>query len=381
MRVLINTLSHVGGGGITYLKNMLPRFAESEHEFLVLVPADRNKLNEPPSDNVTFKLVTAPVDILPVRLLYEQLVIPFQIDRWNVDVLFSPADLTPLLTSCPTLLAIRNPNPYFSASRFGLKRPFSRRVKFVVQRHLTKLSAKKADQVFFVSDFSKEVSNQFLDIPPSKLNTVHHGIDPSLFQHPGPASDERLRATLAEHAPYLLTISTITEHKNYETLLRGYAKLSPELREEFPLVIAGRTPSQEYFEQLQRIVAEEEIEDDVVFLGGVDYEDVPSLYADAAVYVLPSKLETFGHTLVEAMASGVPIAAAESTCIPEITGEAAALFDPDADSALATILSTLLEDEERRASLVERGNERVRDFSWDETFSQTICLLETVAKN
>lgn len=381
MRVLINTLSHVGGGGITYLKNMLLRFAESEHEFLVLVPADRNKLNEPPSDNVTFKSVDVPVDVLPIRLLYEQLVIPIQIARWNVDVLFSPADLTPLLTSCPTLLAIRNPNPYFSASRFGLERPFSRRVKFFVQRHLTKLSANKADQVFFVSNFSKEVSNQFLDIPPSKLNTIHHGIDPSLFRDPDPASDERLRATLAEHAPYVLTVSTITEHKNYETLLRGFAKLSPQLRAEFPLVIAGRTPSQEYFEHLQRIIAEKGIEDDVVFLGGVDYEDVPSLYAEAALYVLPSKLETFGHTLVEAMASGVPIAAAESTCIPEITGGAAVLFDPDDDSALATTLSTLLEDDERRAPLIERGKERVRDFSWDDTFSQTVRLLETVAKD
>lgn len=381
MRILVNTLAHVGGGGITYLKNMLPRFAKSEQEYVILVPSDRRLLQEPDADNIRFERVSLPVGVLPVRLLYEQFILPIRLEQWGIDVLFSPADLTPLLARKPTLLAIRNPNPYFSASQFGLDRPISRRLKFFVQRYLTKLSARKADHVFFVSDFSKDVSNEFLEIPKSKVSTIHHGIDPTLFENPSPPTDDRLRNLVEDQAPYLLTVSTVTEHKNYETLLRAYAQLPNEMQDEIPLLIAGRTPSEEYYERLRAIINREGIEDNVFFLGGVEYENIPYLYSKALAYVLPSKLETFGHTLVEAMAANVPIIAAESTCIPEITKGAAVLFDAESPEELADEIQTVIGSEDRRNELRERGSERVRDFSWDQTFQQTKELFERIISN
>lgn len=381
MRVLVNTLSHIGGsGGITYLKNMLPRFANNEYEYVILVPADRGILEEPDADNIRFEQVELPVNILPMRIFYEQCIIPIRLEQWDIDVLFSPADLTPVLARKPALLAIRNPNPYFSASRFGLDRPISRRLKFFVHRYLTKLSAWKADHVFFVSDFSKEVSNDFLNIPESKVSTVHHGIDTSLFENPSLPTDDQLKNLVDDCDPYLLTVSTVTEHKNYEVLLRAYARLPEEIQDNFPLLIAGRTPSEEYYEYLQDIVKRKGIEDHIVFLGGVEYENVPYLYSGAAAYVLPSKLETFGHTLVEAMASSIPIIAADSTCIPEITQDAAVLFDPEDPDDLAAKIRNIVESDQRREQLVERGNERVTDFSWDGTFQRTKELLSRIAR-
>lgn len=378
MKILVNTIAHVGGGGITYLENMLPRFADDEHEYVVLVPESRKILQEPDNPSVQFERVSSQFDPLPNRLLYEQVLLPLKIRQLDIDVLFSPADLTPLATSRPTLLAVRNPNPYFSAAELGLERPLSRRMKFFIQRQLTKLSGRKADHVFFVSDYSKQTSNRYLSLPESKISTVYHGIEPSLFENPAPPTDEDLRATVEANAQYLLTVSTVAEHKNYEVLLKAYSGLPTDIRDKYPLLIAGRTPSEDYFEALQEILEERGIEDDVVFLGGVDYENVPFLYSEATVYILPSKLETFGHTLVEAMTSGVPIVAADSTCIPEITDGAAELFDPDDDEGLAKLLEVLVEDESKRHTLIEAGRDRAKDFSWDRTFQQTKELLEQV---
>jgi len=378
MRILVNTLAHVGGGGITYLENMLPRFASDDNEYVILVPESRGVLKEPSSRSVRFEYVSSLFDTLPARLLYEQVVLPVRLHQWDIDVLFSPADLTPLITDRPTLLAVRNPNPYFSASKFGLKRPFTRRVKFFVQRQLTKLSAKKADHVFFVSDFSREASNQYLSLPDSKTSTLYHGIDESLFTDAAEPSNRELQTTLDSAAPYLLTVSTIAEHKNYEVLLHAYGQLPTETRETHPLVIAGRTPSDSYLESLTEILHEQGIEDDVIFLGGVEYENVPYLYANTVIYILPSKLETFGHTLVEAMTSEVPVIAADSTCIPEITDDAAMLFNPQDDKQLATVIETILNDDEERKSLREQGRKRAKDFSWDKTFEQTKELLERI---
>jgi glycosyltransferase involved in cell wall biosynthesis len=381
MRVLINTLAHVGGGGITYLQNMIPRFADDDNEYVILVPDSRGMLSEPTSSNIQFKYVNSFFDPLPTRLLYEQIILPIRLRQWDIDVLFSPADLTPLVTNRSTLLAVRNPNPYFSASEFGLERPFTRRVKFFIQRQLTKLSAKKAEHVFFVSDFSREISNKYLSLPDSKTSTLYHGMDASLFIDPAEPTDPELKETLDAKAPYVLTVSTVAEHKNYEVLLRAYGRLPPETRDTYPLIIAGRTPSESYLQTLKGILHKQGIEDDVIFLGGVDYENVPYLYSNATLYVLPSKLETFGHTLVEAMTSGVPVVAADSTCMPEITDGAAALFDPDDDERLASIIEELLNNEDERKSLRKRGRRRAKDFSWDKTFEQTKRLLERIGPN
>lgn len=170
------------------------------------------------------------------------------------------------------MLAIRNPNPYFRAP--DLDRTLFRRVKFRLQRHLTWLSARKASEVFFVSEFSRDISTDALGLDPAETHVVYHGIDPSLFEAPT-VPDEELRSNIEGATPYLLTVSTINEHKNYETLLRGFAQLPDTVREEYALLVVGRNSASEYFELLQSICLEENIEDRVTFFGEVDCEYVP----------------------------------------------------------------------------------------------------------
>lgn len=374
MRVAINTLSHVAGGSITYLKNILPHFAGDDNEYVVFVPEGRDVVTEPSADNVEFYHVSFPTDSLPLRMFYEQVVFPFVLLSNDIDLLFSPGDITTLLAPCPVVLAVRNPNPYFDISlETGSKR---REIKLSVHRLLTKLSARRARRVFFVSEFSRDIVQPVLGVDDSKARVVYHGLDASVFESPTDPAEEALRTRISEARPYLLSISTINPHKNFETLLRGYATLPEQTRAEYDLVIAGRVSAPEYFDRLQEIVETEGIEDRVHFLGEVPYESVPYLYDNAEVYVLPSELETFGHTLVESMASGVPVVAADSTCIPEITAGAARLFDPTAPSELADCLQTVIEDATLRQSMIDRGRERAEDFSWKQTADQTRELFE-----
>lgn len=378
MKVAINTLSHVTGGGITYFENVLPRLADDGDEYLVLVPAGRDKISRVDASNIRFVETSFPAGFLLGRLFYEQIVFPLLLWYWDVNVLLSPADLTPLLAPCPSVLAIRNPNPYFYSPE--LDRPLYRRIKFRLQRFFTWLSAQKANEVFFVSKYSRDISAETLSIPPEETHVIHHGIDRTLFETPVTSKDDQLRQTIKNSEPYLLTVSTIYEHKNYETLLRGFAALPSNIRSEYSLLIAGRNLAPEYFKRLQSICRQENIEDRVTFLGEVDYECVPYLYEHASLYVLPSKLETFGHTLVEAMASETPIIAAGATCIPEITDGAAVLFDPDNPTDLADGIETILSDNERRNGLISRGRDRVADFSWGRTVEATRSLLKATAR-
>lgn len=374
MKVAINTLAHrTSGGGITYLKNILPRLAKTEHEFVVFVPADRDVLGDLATSNIQFHEVDLPMTIIPILLLYEQLVVPYQMRRLDIDVLYSPADIAPLLAPCPVVLAIRNPNPYFAQEvHTGWLK-----VKFRIQHLLTKLSAQRADRVLFVSEYSQNLINDKLNLDPANCKTIHHGIDPESLKGSSP-EQSTVGDLLDEHAPYVLSVSTIHRHKNYDCLIKAYAALPKSLRSQYPLMIVGRAADQQYYDELLSLISELNLMDDVVFTGEVTYEEIGYLYREAAVYVLPSKLETFGHTLLEAMTFGIPVVAADSTAIPEIAGNAARYFAPDDPESLANELARVLEDDEVANQLVKNGHDRVNQFSWDRNVQQLVEKFEGV---
>jgi glycosyltransferase involved in cell wall biosynthesis len=99
-------------------------------------------------------------------------------------------------------------------------------------------------------------------------------------------------------------------------------------------------------------------------LGVVSPTELASLYRRAACLVYPSLYEGFGMPPLEAMASGCPVAAADVGAIPEVCGDAAVLFDPTDVDAIA---AGILEADERREELSERGLARAARFTWDET--------------
>lgn len=375
MRVVVDTLPNERGGGITYLKNILPRLGGTEDQYYILVPEGRDALDRSQPMNVELVDVRFPINNLLLRFFYQQFVLPFVLLSLDADVLYSPADITIFFAPCPTAVAVRNPNPYFEQPNHTV----GERLRYRVQRLLSRLSALRSTAVIFVSEHSRERMNKYLHVRQDKCHVIYHGIDRELFQDPMHPGCDDLVTTVEEAEPFILCISTIYKHKNYEELIRGYASLPMGVREEYPLVIAGGYADNDYYKSILELTRSEGIEDNVVFLGKVDYEFVPYLYTSAAVSVLPSKLETFGHTLVESMAAGVPIIAADSTCIPEITDGAALLFNPDDHGTLVAHLENVLTNDEIANQLVSDGNRRVQHFSWERTARETHNTLRTIA--
>jgi glycosyltransferase involved in cell wall biosynthesis len=188
------------------------------------------------------------------------------------------------------------------------------------------------------------------------------------------------RGKIDELGSYLLCVSTVYPHKNYDTLLRAWSLLPVKLREENRLVIAGTLIDEKYADRLFRLAAELGITDQIEFLGRVPYRLVPYLYANASAFVFPSYLETFGHPLVEAMAMGVPIVASKSTCIPEIVCEAASLFDSQNPHELASKIEQVMCDQAWRRTLIHRGKRRASDFSWRIAAQKVLQIFKSIAQ-
>lgn len=370
-RIAINTLPFDRGGGVTYLENILPELAETGDEYHIFVTAGDSPFRMFDTPNVQYHSVHFPTEPLMLRLFYEQFVLPILLWYYNIEVFYSPYGLASVLAPCPTVIAIRNPNPYRRVSG----RSKREKLRYWLQRQLTRLSSRRASRVILVSEYTEQIVSEYFTIDGDKKRIVYHGINIDAFETPSRPPTE-IVSQVEKATPYILCVSTIYRHKNYEVLIDGYAALPDALREQYSLLIAGGYSDEEYFVELRERVEKKAVEDRIIFLGQIDYAHMPYLYSNAELFVLPSKLETFGHPLLESMAAGTPVLAADSASIPEIVDDAGVLFNPDSASELAEQIERILTTRELAETLTERGNERVTDFSWEETAVETHRVLQ-----
>lgn len=182
---------------------------------------------------------------------------------------------------------------------------------------------------------------------------------------------------------YILYLGGYEIHKNVTTLLLAHTYISQALGEDYPLVLAGRKPTQvsdhfpDYDDYIQRLG----LEDTLQWIGFVDEEDKPVLYRNAETFVFPSRYEGFGLGPLEAMACGTPVVTTNSTSLPEVVGEAAFAIDPDDAREMAgAVISTIMEDS-LRADLSKKGLEQAARFSWEKTATETALVYDRVMRS
>jgi len=372
MRVVIDALSAVTGGGVTYFSNLLPALGgiDPRNEYVVLRDSWQRELDFSLPGNFRRQEIHLPFKSVFLRLVWEQVGLPTLMHQLRADLLLSPADITSIPVRQPKVLVIRNLNPY---SGLGLEMGWRYAARNTLLRMVTRLSAHSADHIVFVSHYSQRVVTSILGIPIDKTSVVYHG----LSQQFSPARKGR-SILVPTDQPYVLFVSNIMEHKNLITLVRAFVDLCQDDTFAHHLVIAGRVLASREVELARRLITEAQVGHRVHFLGQIPYAELPALYSNADIFVLPSLLETFGHPLVEAMASGLPIVASNVCAMPEICGDAALYFDPHDTIALSTQIRRVLSDATIRASLQANGLRRASEFSWDKTAKEMLLIFEQV---
>ena len=201
------------------------------------------------------------------------------------------------------------------------------------------------------------------DLDPDRVHVTSLGASlPAASTDPG-AALERLGLS----GPYVLSVGTQEPRKNLVRLLRAYRQVAPEVPHALVLAGAEGWGNDELRLELERPGA-----GTIVRTGHVTEEDLDALYRGADAFAYLSLYEGFGLPVVEALARGVPTVASNTSSLPEVTGDAAVLVDPEDVGEIADALARVLTDRDVADDLRRRGPERAAGFTWRATARATL---------
>jgi glycosyltransferase involved in cell wall biosynthesis len=234
-------------------------------------------------------------------------------------------------------------------------------------RVLVPAAARRSDRVLADSRSTRDDLIQLLSVEPARIDVVPLGL--GSVQRADPLSDTATRARFGLDArQVLLSLSAKRPHKNLAALIGALARIPAERR---PLLVLPGYPTWHEAELRER-AASAGVAGDVRFLGWVSGAELEGLWAIAAAFVFPSLYEGFGLPVLEAMARGVPVACSNASSLPEVAGDAALLFDPHDESAIASAVECLLGDPVEAERRRRRGLNRAGHFTWERTAHLTL---------
>lgn len=365
MRIAFNAqlLSASRFGIWTYVFNLLKGLHELDtaNDYTVFSNSDKTDIFKS-----RFNIVRSSLDTSApyTRILWEHLAMPFILNRSNVDIFHNPDHVLPILpVNAKKIITVHDLSFYKFPGTF----PFMKRN---YKRALTPRSVRLADKIIAVSNSTKDDLVELFGIDRNKIEVVHIGVSEEFVRIEDDDALEHSRKKLGLPEKFVLYLGTIEKRKNLERLIDAFVLASR--RGDFPhkLVIAGKKGW--LYKDLLKKIDDNGVKDGIIFASDIKQADLPILYNLADLFVYPSIYEGFGLPVLEAMACGTPVITSNTSSLPEVAGDAAALIDPYNIEEIAHNISELLHDAERRKKMSGMGIERAGSFTWERCARNTM---------
>jgi glycosyltransferase involved in cell wall biosynthesis len=340
----------------TYVRNLVRHLARVDQDSTYLLfcsDKDEAMLQDLPSN---FQPIVEHSAGYGVR---EHLSIPLKLRRLGVELLHSPHYVRPLLCTIPSVVTIHD------CIHLLFPQYLPNRMAWRYARYMMGSAIRHSAVVFTVSEASRADILRFYPwANPEKVLVVPNAIDTDLLEDPGEDEKARVRERYQLRGRFVLFAGNVKPHKNLDRLIEAFARVREQRgHDDLQLLLIGDDVSR--YGSLRRTVEATGLRQDVRFFGFVPHQTLAALYRMASVFAFPSLYEGFGLPPLEAMSCGTPVVTSRMSSLPEVVDDAALLVDPYSVEDIATGICQVLDDEDLRDRLVQKGLARARGFSWD----------------
>jgi glycosyltransferase involved in cell wall biosynthesis len=284
----------------------------------------------------------------------------------SIDLMHYPVVVPLPRTRLPSVISLHDVRHLAMPEQFSRAERAYRRIAYDE-------AARRAALVLTGSEHARAAIIEMLKLDDERVIAIHQGLDHSRFQPNAGADDDTVIADLQLDKPFVIYPANLWPHKNHQALLGAMVRLRDM---DLTLVLTGET--YDALPELQETVQRLGLSGTVRHLGYVPASVVPVLYRHAAALVYPSLYEGFGAPPLEAMACGCPCVVSGSGSIAEVTQGVAEMVDPYDEVSIADGIRRVLDDGEKRADLVRRGQAHSQQFTWTSTAQRHVAAYRRV---
>ena len=341
-----------------YVKNIIAKLKNKDIDFEVFCPIEIEGVKV---DKTTEKLKTTYKKKGGiVRFLWTQFILPLKVNK--NDIVYHPFQYLSILSRSKQIITIHDFIPLYY--------PEVAKHQYYYYKIIMPILLKRAYKIICISENTKNDVIKFFNVNEDKLVEIYNGYDNELFNTKDIKENVIEKYNIKEK--YFIAVGAGYSHKNLETALRAFKKVSDKNKCEF--IIVGK--DSDYIKKLKQLCIELKIEEKVKFIGYVPDDDLPTLYNKSIAFVYPTLYEGFGLPILEAMACETVVLSANNSSLPEVYGDAAISFDAKDEDAIAKGMALLLKDEVISRKLINDSKEQIKKFDWDITASEVIKLFK-----
>ncbi len=300
-------------------------------------------------------------------LYWEQVLLPLTARKDRLDILHCPANMAPLIRVCPTVITILDVIEFRRAVFGDTVLSLRHRLSRLYRVGLLPASARRADLILTISDFSRQDIIDVLRLSPTKVRTIYLGLPDRPYTEDGVGEPgER----------FILALGAMDNRKNLAVLFSAFELLKKAVPSNIRLIVVG-VEKPELF-MVRHNLASHPFSREITCRGFVSDNELMALYRQCVCFVYPSLYEGFVLPPLEAMLAGAPVIASKTTSVGEVVGEGGLLFDPRSAADLADKIRSILTNPALADELREKGRERLKFFSWEKCAAETLLAYREV---
>ena len=364
--------TNLGSGTKTYNLNFCENLHQLNFKNKIYIFITRHYLkNIDQNNNLNIKYIIKSkfLENIFLRILWMQLILPFELRLLRVNHLFSPMNMGPIslrLFNIKFTLGLHSNLPwiYFSKMPGNFLRNFLTKI-------LMEISIRFCDRLIVDSEYAKKEIIRLLKIDEKKVFFIYLGIDKKYLIE---KNDENYLENF-EYRDYAISVLSCVRYHNIINLLKGFKLLKKEKNIKLRFVLVLQILDKKYFDEIKKFIEINFQKNEIIFLHNLDSKFLVNLYKNSKFYIFSSYCEVFGLTSLEAMSQGCPVIISNRSALTEINSDAAEYFNPDDEVEIKDSMHKILFEENFRNKIIKKAKIHCKKFNWKKTVSRTLKIL------